>query len=307
MFGLTVAFSGRARADCAAAPENCAKQAFEAGISAYQDEQFEAALEQFRAAYDLRPHPVVLFNVALAEARVGDLIEALEHLDQVYDDPATPEPLLGKVRTEREEVARRVATVSLSDSGAQLVVDGKSAAGDPPSMRVNPGAHEVAIVIDGKQVEHRHLQLSPGETLELAAPARSEPPPPVDPNPPQPPPPPPPITEPPEERSRLAPGWVYGGAAVTVGLAGVTIWSGLDTRRAYRSYQDEVDDLAPQEREERVDAGRAKQRRTNVLVGATSAVGLATVATGWFLVEWPASRRGSLTVGPGTLSYRYHF
>jgi hypothetical protein len=290
-----------ARAECDKAPEDCAKEAFEAGISAYQEGRYDVALVEFREAQTLRPHPVVLFNVALAEARSGLILEALAHLEAVYDDPSTPEQLLGKVRTERAATARQVAVVSVLDEEAELVVDGARAEGDPPSIQVNPGDHDVQLLVDGHEVERRTLSLSSGETVKLTV-AKPAPPAPE----------PVPVTEPPppvEEAPRgVARGWVYGGAGLTVVLTGLTVYSGLDTRRAFRDYQDQVDGMSAADREDRVDGGKSKQRRTNALIGVTSAVGLATAATAGFLVRWSdQSGNASLAVGPGSLVFRRRF
>jgi hypothetical protein len=72
---------------------------------------------------------------------------------------------------------------------------------------------------------------------------------------------------------------VVVGGAVTAGLLGVTIWSGLDTM----AYRDTFDKNRTQANLER---GNAKQLRTNVLIGATAGVAvLTTVAAIWF-VNW---------------------
>jgi len=313
---LAIAVHSVANAACEDEPAVCAKQAFEAGIAAYRDEQYQAALEQFRAAQRLRPHPVVLFNVAQAEARVGLVVESLRHFQQVYDDPNTPENLLGKVRAEREAATKQVATVSLEDSGATLEVDGVQAQGDPPSIELNPGRHEITISVDGDPIERRTLTLSSGETARLAVPRRPDT---AAPGPSSESPPEgahPPVTGPPvgtepaadEDHAGISRWWVVGGGGLTLALAGATVWSGLDTRRAYRNYEQDVDELTPSERQDRVDEGKDRQLRTNVLIGVTSVVGVATAATAGLWVDWsPRQRRSSLTVGPGTLAYRCRF
>ena len=83
-------------------------------------------------------------------------------------------------------------------------------------------------------------------------------------------------------------------------LGGLTVWSGLDTQSAREDY-----DAAPSP--EGLDEGRAKQRRTNFLLGATAVVGIGTGAIALWLSDWNAREREpggevSLRVGPGSVS-----
>ncbi len=67
-------------------------------------------------------------------------------------------------------------------------------------------------------------------------------------------------------------------AAVTVGLVGVTIWSGIDTTNARTDY-DASRTL------DKLDAGQARETRTNVLLGAAIGLGVITAAMAIF-TDW---------------------
>jgi hypothetical protein len=54
-----------------------ARAAFDAGARAWRDGDFARALERFRAAQELSPHPESLFNIARAEERLGDVDAAI--------------------------------------------------------------------------------------------------------------------------------------------------------------------------------------------------------------------------------------
>ncbi len=70
----------------------------------------------------------------------------------------------------------------------------------------------------------------------------------------------------------VVPLWVtLSAAAVTAGLAGVTIWSGIDTTNARADY-----DAAPTL--EKLEAGQSKEARTNVLLAASIGVAVVTGA-----------------------------
>lgn len=77
------------------------------------------------------------------------------------------------------------------------------------------------------------------------------------------------------------------GAGATVALGGVTVWSGIDTvnnpgadavRASCSKGQSDCQTL--------YDKGRSSQLRTNILIGATSVVGLATAVVGAFFTNW---------------------
>tara|TARA_R110002096_G_scaffold401386_3_gene598224 strand:- start:14873 stop:15787 length:915 start_codon:yes stop_codon:yes gene_type:complete len=72
--------------------------------------------------------------------------------------------------------------------------------------------------------------------------------------------------------------WFVTGAVLTVGLGGATVWSGLDVLDSNKQYK-----RSPTQ--ERLDDGRSKELRTNVLIGATSVFAIATVAT-IFVTNW---------------------
>jgi hypothetical protein len=120
---------------------------------------------------------------------------------------------------------------------------------------------------------------------------------------------PPPAAPPLEHASH---GWspviVYFGGALTLALAGITVWSGIDTLQ-----QKDAFDRTPSQNN--LDVGRQKEARTNVLIAATSGVAALTAVTAFVLVDW---RHGSskepgagatvqLGAGPGSVVLRGAF
>jgi tetratricopeptide (TPR) repeat protein len=273
-----------APAPCDAAPEVCGKQAFQAGIEAYERADFEAALQAFRQAQALKPHPVILFNVALAEAKTGLLLEAVQHFEQVFNDPNTPADKLDAARRERDRTTALLARVSIDRTDAQLMVDGTAAAGSPPTVRVNPGQHHVRVIVGPEVLVDREVDLRSGEHLQLsiAEPAVERP----EPVAAAPPPPQPTVTDTP---GGLSPAWVFAGAAATVALGGISVWSALDASSAYDDFEAEASTLTEREARERVDAGQSKDARTHVLLGVTAVVAIATGGIALWAVDWGGS------------------
>ncbi|HEY4159922.1 MAG TPA: hypothetical protein VGM29_17545, partial [Polyangiaceae bacterium] len=88
-------------------------------------------------------------------------------------------------------------------------------------------------------------------------------------------------------RSGWSPTVFWSGVGLTAVLAGVTTWSGLDTQnnpgadKVRASCGVGADDCKTL-----YNQGVRAQQRTNVLIGATAAVGVATVLVGALATDW---------------------
>jgi len=287
-----------AAGECSGDPADCARTEFEAGISAYQAKEFESAAKHFEAAHALRPHPVVLFNWALAESKLGRFVVALEHFDHVLGDVETPKDLVPEVQRERAEAERNVANIDIeAGADAQVWVDDRPVEAKPPSVRVDPGEHRVRVEEHGRTVFDKTLRAAPGQRLFVAVEHSREPtkkPPPKLPPPPPPPPPP----------AGPSPIWFYAGVGLTAVLGGVTVWSALDTQKAFDDYERDLPKLKQAEVDARVEDGHDLERRTNLLLGATAIAAAGTAAIGLFVVDWKqgSSPRAGLVLTPGGLA-----
>lgn len=85
-----------------------ARDLFQQGAEAYQQGDFVKARDAFQAAYDLVPEQALLFNIATAELRLGDLPSACAHLRKyvIHGDPADP-----RIITVRAQTSQRCAGV----------------------------------------------------------------------------------------------------------------------------------------------------------------------------------------------------
>lgn len=290
---LSLAFAAAAtplRAEeCSRGAETCGRLEFEAGIEAYRSQRWADAAAHFEAAQKLRPHPVVLFNWALAESKLQRYVSALAHFEQVLADPETPKDLLPEVQNEKAQAERNVATLEIDAvEGALAFVDEQPV---ERVARVDPGEHRVRVELDGKTLLEKTLQLRAGERLRLAVDRPKE----VV----VPPPDPPPTRPPPPPQPGPSPLWFYVGAGVTAVVGGVTVWSALDTQRAFDDYERDLPGLNQRQADARVAAGHDKELRTNLLIGATALAAAGTAALGLFVVDWGrGSERGGLYLGP---------
>jgi tetratricopeptide (TPR) repeat protein len=93
-----------------------ARALFEQGQAAYEEGRYEEAINAFEQAHALSARPLLLYNIANAQERLGLLREALENLRYYLEDaPADERPVLerrirgleDRVRRQQAEEARR--------------------------------------------------------------------------------------------------------------------------------------------------------------------------------------------------------
>lgn len=271
---------------CVQSPKECSRIAFDAGVGAYEKGDYPTALARFREALALRPHPVIAFNVALAESKNGLFVEAVQRLDQILQDPQTPRTLREQAQSERGIATRNIATLVVdpgTSQGATVLLDGHRVQGDPPRAPANPGPHTLRVELPGQPPIDRSIHLVPGETLRITLDRTRElviVPGPTTPNP---------VVAP----RGLHPAWFWAAAGAT-GIAGaLTLWSGLDTLSAHSAYETDLPTLTQPQVDARVANGHDLERRTNILLGTTAVLAVGTAALGVFYTRW-----GSAAVRP---------
>jgi hypothetical protein len=80
-----------------------ARRSFDVGLAAIASGEFELAVSSFEQAYGLLPHPVTLFNLALALEKAKRLPEAWELFDRIVDTVES--------NAERREIRRHMRTI----------------------------------------------------------------------------------------------------------------------------------------------------------------------------------------------------
>ncbi len=80
-----------------------AKQFFDEGQNLYVQGKYGDAAEQFQKAYDAKPYPAFLFNIAVCHEKNRDYVKALSYYERyLKDDPHT---------TDRATVLKRIAAI----------------------------------------------------------------------------------------------------------------------------------------------------------------------------------------------------
>jgi hypothetical protein len=253
---------------------NEAGKDFADGDRAFKAGDYRAAAQAYEAAYKLMPHHAALWNAARSWHRAGDLPRAANlYAQYLQEAPASARDRNNALKA-LKELSPKLAHLEIHATDVQGVkVDGAAIRGT--DVYVTPGAH----VVEGQTRDGRAVRQSQnadgGQTVSVAlvapdvpavpAPAQAAPPP-----------------EEPRSSKKWSPIVVYFGGAVTLVLAGVTVWSGVDTLQRKDTF-----DKAPTQAN--LDVGMQTQTRTNVLIAATAGVGVLTAAAAVFLVDWHGS------------------
>lgn len=271
---------------------------FAEGDRAFKDGDFRHAAESYEHAYQRVPHYSALWNAARSWDHAGEPARAAN----LYSRYLREAPPRARDRNSAQRLLRalsnRLARLEIHATDVSDVrVD--DAPVDAPSVYVTPGAHVVVGKTSDGTVVRQSSDVQAGDVVSVAlvppaagaatatsasplAPGASANPEsagassgtsPATTDDTQ--------TDPSGRPSgrHWSPVFVYFGGAVTLALGGIAVWSGIDTLQ-----QKDTFDKSPTQAN--LDAGKSKEIRTNVLIGATAAVGVVTLATALFLIDW---------------------
>ncbi len=268
-----------------------ARAAFRQGAKAYNEADYRRAIALFQQAYQLDPHPALIYNVGQAYEKLGNVPAALrsfrKYLRLAPDarDRATVEAKIRNLEQRLRASGVQQVTVLSRPLGATLSVDGKPLGETPWTGELAPGRHRAVLRLVGHPDTTRDFLLPPDRAIDLdvalldaqaraAGPAHAPAPPP-DATPQR------PRSEPMHDRgpavlSRVHP-WTWAalgaGVATLAGSAGFE----LARRSAESDARSAQDQLAYQKD---YDTMKSRQTAARVLLGVGGAL---TVAGGVLL------------------------
>jgi hypothetical protein len=320
MSALLVALTGVARAFAAdAAPSmedvKAAEQDFNRGREAYKGANYVEAGEYFESADSHAPNDRVLELSINAREKAGNVDRAatlaqygLERYPNSERIRKVAAPLVDRGRAEMFQL-----TVQC-DEDCNLLDGTRLVHGGPTTRRIvflTPGEHTIRAAWSDDRAQSKNVGGKAGEsaTLEFKAPPVPKKPelPPAQSGTGN-----PVLDKGPDGKPfGLPPIFFLIGAGTTAALGGVTIWSGIDT--VNNPGADRVKrecDANKLDCNSLYDKGRSSQLRTNILIGATSVVGVATAVVGIFATNWNGQpkKEASVKRGPSISPWiAYHY
>lgn len=282
-----------------------AAEAFDRGREAYKTEDYVEAAEQFESADSNAPSAAALELAIRARDKAGQLDRAATlaalALARHPDDPNIQKiapAIVERAKSELFELDLKC------DEACDVTVGGKIAPGRRATDRtvfLLQGTYAVRAGWSGDRSLSKSVEASKGEsgTLDFRAPEVAVAAPPVV----------APVTPPPSDKpaddgaqsssGKLPPTVFWVGVGLTTVLAGTTVWSGLDTQnnpgpdRVREACVPQADGSHSSECDSLYNQGLDKQHRTNLLLGVSAGVGIATAVVGVFFTNWGGSKKSA--------------
>lgn len=157
--------------DAANAPDVEARTHFDRGLTLFQAQDYNGALAEFQAAYDLSHRPTVLYNLGVAHQALHHYPEAARAIERyLRESNLTPERR-APVEQGLAEIRNFIAHVTLAGlpDGAAVTIDGEPAGISPFAgpVAVGTGRHVVAAHLDGYRDAQETLLIAGGQQREV--------------------------------------------------------------------------------------------------------------------------------------------
>jgi len=154
------------------ASEKDADKHFKAGVALYKEAKYTEALAEFERAYELKPHPLVLYNIATCHRELSSYADAVKYYKKFLAEAAgkVPPARLHTAQTELDAILARVASVTIAvPDGTELVLDGKALGAMPLEMPLvlAPGEHHITARATGKKDVERKLKVASGDEVSI--------------------------------------------------------------------------------------------------------------------------------------------
>jgi tetratricopeptide (TPR) repeat protein len=151
-----------------------ARQHFMAGQDYYTQGRYEKAIDEFKEAYRLDPRTLLLYNIAQAYEKLGDLYQAVDYLKRYLEaepDSEDRTTLLNKVANLEARIAKTGVKVTCNQAEASVYVDGEKKGKTPISEVISlpVGAHKVQVSKEGFSDFTINVAVSAGHTTPVEA------------------------------------------------------------------------------------------------------------------------------------------
>ncbi|CAN5391869.1 hypothetical protein BH09MYX1_BH09MYX1_21960 [soil metagenome] len=265
---------------------------YDAGRRAYTENKFEDAASHFENAYHDAPNAQTIRYAIVCRSKANQLARAATLAVLAfskYPDDEQVAQVVKQTLADAEPKLFKLAIACTPECG--VASDGRVLSVEDAKKVVfflDPGAHAVVVSWEGDRTKQLDVNGKAGASQDFTLEA---PPMPVKVASPA-----GPATgadQPPPSGKPFGPGVFFVGLGLTAVAGGVLAWSGIDTINnpgadAVKQKCVGLGETCPEYQD-----GRAKQLRTNVLIGVTAGLGALTLITGIFLTQWSSPKKAS--------------
>ncbi|MBL8677576.1 MAG: PEGA domain-containing protein [Myxococcales bacterium] len=150
-----------------------ARSLFDQGIAAADEGRYADAVTAFERSMQLRPSPVVQYNLAMAYRGVGRLLDAITAFERYLANPGARATRESLAETQRalEGVRAEVPELrfALAPSEATATIDGRPIASLGEALRVDPGRHVIEVTASDYTPQRLELDLQRSERRTVQA------------------------------------------------------------------------------------------------------------------------------------------
>ncbi|HEY5927021.1 MAG TPA: PEGA domain-containing protein [Kofleriaceae bacterium] len=147
---------------------------FKAGVALYKEAKYSEALAEFERAYEIAPHPLVLYNIAACHRELSHYSDAVKFYERFLAEAKgkVPPARLTEAKTELDGVLSRIARVTVKvegGEGAKVLLDGNELGTMPldKPLILPPGEHRLVVRAEGKVDAERSLRVASGDEVEV--------------------------------------------------------------------------------------------------------------------------------------------
>jgi hypothetical protein len=151
-----------------------ADRKFKSGVALYKEAKYAEALAEFERAYEIAPHPLVLYNIATCHRELSHYGDAVRFYERFLAEGKgkVPPARLKEAQVELDAVLARIARVTITikgGEGAMVLLDGAEIGTMPIDgpLIVPPGEHKFTVRATGKQDAERSIRVASGDEVEV--------------------------------------------------------------------------------------------------------------------------------------------
>jgi PEGA domain/Tetratricopeptide repeat len=148
---------------------------FKSGVALFKEAKYKEALAEFERAYEIAPHPLVLYNIAGCHRELSNYGEAIRFYERFLKEGKgqVPPARLNAAQTELDAILARIARITVVIQGppyATLILDGNPLGTMPIPMPLvlSPGEHKIVAKADGHKDAERTLRVASGDEAEIS-------------------------------------------------------------------------------------------------------------------------------------------
>ncbi|HSD89615.1 MAG TPA: tetratricopeptide repeat protein, partial [Kofleriaceae bacterium] len=147
---------------------------FKSGVALYNEQKYAEALAEFERAYEIQPHPLVLYNMAACHRELSHYGDAVKFYRRFIKEGQgkVPAAKLKTAQKELDDILARIARVTVnvsSGDNTELIVDGISLGTTPLDTPIilPPGEHKIVARAIGHKDAERTVRVASGDEVEV--------------------------------------------------------------------------------------------------------------------------------------------